>query len=43
MVGVYGMSFKYMPELECHYGYFMVWTVIIAVAVLMLFYIRKKK
>lgn len=25
IVGVYGMNFKYMPELEYRYGYFIVW------------------
>lgn len=42
IVGVNGMNFEYMPEMEWHYGYFMVRTVIIAVAVLTLFYFRKK-
>ena len=43
IVGVYGMNFKYMPELEWQDGYFFVWAVMIAIAVLMLFYFRKKK
>jgi magnesium transporter len=43
IVGVYGMNFKYVPELEWHYGYFMVWAVMIAIGVLMLSYFRKKK
>ena len=43
IVGVYGMNFKYMPELEWHDAYFFVWAVMIAIAVLMLFYFRKKK
>jgi magnesium transporter len=43
IVGVYGMNFKYMPELEWHDGYFAVWAVMIAIAVLMLFFFRKKK
>jgi magnesium transporter len=43
IAGIYGMNFKYMPELEWHDGYFVVWAVMIAVAVLMLFYFRKKK
>jgi magnesium transporter len=28
IVGVYGMNFRYMPELESHYGYVGVWTLI---------------
>jgi magnesium transporter len=43
IVGIYGMNFKYIPELEWHYGYFLVWTVMIVVATLMLFYFRKRK
>jgi magnesium transporter len=32
VAGVYGMNFKYMPELEWKWGYFMCWTVMIAIA-----------
>jgi magnesium transporter len=42
IVGLYGMNFKYMPELEWQYGYYMVWTILISVSVVMLFYFRKK-
>jgi magnesium transporter len=37
------MNFKYMPELEWRFGYFMVWSIILAVASIMLIYFRKKK
>jgi magnesium transporter len=43
IVGVYGMNFKYMPELEWYYGYFVLWAVMVAIAFLMLLYFRKKK
>jgi magnesium transporter len=43
IVGVYGMNFKYMPELQWRYGYFIVWAIMIAIGVLMLLYFRKKK
>jgi magnesium transporter len=43
LVGVYGMNFKHMPELESPYGYWAVWGVIIVVAVTMLVFFRKKK
>jgi magnesium transporter len=43
IVGIYGMNFKYMPELEWRFGYFMVWSIILAVASIMLIYFRKKK
>ncbi|NJD55290.1 MAG: magnesium/cobalt transporter CorA [Nitrospirae bacterium] len=43
IAGVYGMNFKYMPELEWRYGYFLIWTVMILIGVFMLIYFRKKK
>ena len=43
IAGVYGMNFKYMPELEWHWGYFSIWGIMIAIAILMLVYFRKKK
>ena len=43
LAGVYGMNFKYMPELEWPWGYFMVLAIMITIAVLMLFYFRKRK
>ncbi len=43
IAGVYGMNFKYMPELEWHWGYFLVLSVMAGVAVLMVFYFRRKK
>ena len=42
IVGVYGMNFHYMPELEWHWGYPLVWLVMIAtVAGLVRFFHRK--
>lgn len=43
LVGVYGMNFKYFPELEWHNGYFMLWGLMIALALLMVAYFRKKR
>ena len=43
IVGLYGMNFNYMPELQWKWGYFGVWGVIITVVVGMLAYFRKKK
>jgi magnesium transporter len=42
IAGVYGMNFKFMPELEWHWGYFFVWFVMIAITGSMLFYFKKK-
>ncbi|MCJ7626341.1 MAG: magnesium/cobalt transporter CorA, partial [Anaerolineaceae bacterium] len=43
IVGLYGMNFSYMPELQWKWGYFVVWGVIITVVVGMLTYFRRKK
>ncbi len=42
IAGVYGMNFRYMPELEWRAGYFVVWGVMIVVGVSMLAYFKKK-
>ncbi len=42
VAGVYGMNFKFMPELEWQWGYLAVWAVIISVAAAMLVYFKKK-
>jgi magnesium transporter len=43
LAGVYGMNFRFMPELEWRYGYFVLWGIMIAVGVSLLLYFRKKK
>jgi magnesium transporter len=43
IVGVYGMNFKYMPELKWRYGYPAVWIVMIAVAVGLLWFFRRQR
>ncbi len=43
VVGIYGMNFKYMPELEWHWGYYTVWIIMVLIGVLMLIYFKKKK
>ncbi|BDQ33503.1 magnesium/cobalt transporter CorA [Pseudodesulfovibrio portus] len=43
IVGVYGMNFKYMPELEWYYGYYIVMAVMGVVGVGMFFYFYRKK
>jgi magnesium transporter len=42
IVGVYGMNFKYMPELDWRWGYFGAWGLILVVVGLMVFYVKKK-
>ena len=43
IAGIYGMNFKYMPELGWRWGYGLVLLIMIAIAVIMLIYFRKKK
>jgi magnesium transporter len=43
IVGVYGMNFKYMPEIGFKWGYAIVWAVMLAVTCFMMYYFRKKK
>ena len=43
IVGIYGMNFKYMPELDWKYGYPVVLLIMLTIAVTMLIIFRKKK
>ncbi len=43
LAGVYGMNFKFMPELEWRWGYFGVLGIMLAVALFMVHYFKKKK
>jgi magnesium transporter len=43
IAGVYGMNFKYMPELEHKYGYYAILGVMAIVVLAMLYFLRKKK
>lgn len=42
IAGIYGMNFKYMPELEWHWGYFMVWGIMVIVMAAMVVYFKKR-
>jgi magnesium transporter len=42
VVGVYGMNFDHMPELRWRYGYAAVWVVMIAIAVGMYVYFKRR-
>ncbi len=43
VVGVYGMNFKYIPELEWHWGYPAVMIFMLVIALAMVVYFRKKR
>jgi magnesium transporter len=42
IAGVYGMNFKYIPELELHGGCFGVLGIMLVITLFMLIYFRKK-
>lgn len=43
VAGIYGMNFKFMPELEWRWGYPLVWLIMASIGISMLIYFRKKK
>jgi magnesium transporter len=42
LAGIYGMNFKYMPELEWRWGYPFIWLIMIGIGTFMLVYFKKK-
>ncbi|MDD2243035.1 MAG: magnesium/cobalt transporter CorA [Dysgonamonadaceae bacterium] len=43
IVGVYGTNFDILPELHWKYGYFIMWGIMIVIAVFMIWYFKKRK
>jgi magnesium transporter len=43
VAGVYGMNFRYMPELEKRWGYPLFWLAMIIIAAWMMYFFKKKK
>ena len=43
MVGIYGMNFHFMPELQWRWSYPILWGIMLSVVVGMLYYFRRKK
>ena len=43
IAGIYGMNFKYMPELEFRYSYYILWGIILVLAGALLVYFKRKK
>jgi len=43
LAGIYGMNFKYMPELEWRWSYPVIWLIMVGIGIFMLLYFRKKK
>lgn len=42
IVGVYGMNFKYMPELEWHYAYGGLWGIMVLIGLSLTYYFKRK-
>lgn len=43
IAGIYGMNFEFMPELKWRWAYFIVWGVIIVIAIYMITYFKRRK
>lgn len=43
LAGIYGMNFQYMPELSWPYGYPLILIVMFAIAILLVFYFRRRR
>ena len=43
IAGIYGMNFKYMPELSWRWSYFVLWGVNIVLVLVMMVYFKKRK
>lgn len=43
LVGVYGMNFENLPETTWHYGYFIIWGVMILITVIQFIIFKRKK
>jgi magnesium transporter len=43
IAGIYGTNFEYVPELQYRYSYFIMWGVMLVIAVGMLIYFKRKK
>lgn len=42
LAGIYGMNFRYMPELNMPWGYAMFWIISVVITILMIRYFKKK-
>lgn len=43
IVGVYGMNFQYMPELQWELGYFGTWGIMIGISIVIFLWFKRKK
>jgi magnesium transporter len=43
LAGIYGMNFKYFPELNWRYGYLTFWAISIIISILLFFFFKRKR
>jgi magnesium transporter len=43
LVGIYGMNFKFMPELNWEYGYYFTWGVMLAISLAIFIWFKRRK
>ena len=43
LAGVWGMNYKWMPELDWRYGYLFAWVLMFIIGIVVYLYFRKKK
>jgi len=43
LVGVWGMNFSFMPELDWKYGYIVAWLLMIVIGIIIYIYFKIKK
>lgn len=43
ITGIYGMNFKYIPEIDLQWGYFGVWGIFVLIVIGMLIFFKRKK
>lgn len=43
IAGVYGMNFEHMPELKWPFGYYLIWGIMLAIAVSLIFFFKRRK
>jgi magnesium transporter len=43
LVGVYGMNFKFMPELNWEYGYYLTWGAMLSISIAIFIWFKVRK
>jgi magnesium transporter len=43
IAGIYGMNFEFMPELKWRWSYPVLWVLLVAIFLFMVFWFKKKK